>query len=213
VLEAGTPEELYRLIVSDWTEPSAVVRDGVERPSALTDPHRAAQGLGPVEQMMYLDTVSYLPDDIMVKVDRASMGVSLEVRAPFLDHQIVEFAWRVPLAMKLRDGHGKWLLRQLLYRYVPRELVERPKMGFGVPVAAWLRGPLHAWADDLLAEDRLQRDGIFDPAPILRKWHEHRSGKRNWSAQLWDVLMFQAWLETASRLPAPAPAVERVPVG
>jgi len=204
ILEAETPEDLYRLIVSDWSEPSAVVLGGWEPETALTDLRRAARGLGPVERMMYLDTVTYLPDDIMVKVDRASMGISLETRAPFLDHQIVEFAWRVPLALKLRDGQGKWLLRQVLYRCVPREFVERPKMGFAVPVATWLRGPLLAWADDLLDEDRLRREGMFEPAPIRRKWLEHRSGKRNWSAQLWDVLMFQAWLAAERTIAEPA---------
>ena len=195
VLVSRTVDELYLGMVSHFVDPENLVIGAKEPPTYLTGLRPDLDGLGDVEQMLALDTISYLPDDILVKVDRAGMGVSLEGRVPFLDHRIVEFAWSLPLSYKLREGQTKWPLRQVLYRHVPHELINRPKMGFGVPLQDWLRGPLREWAEGLLAEDRLRRDGYFRPAPIRQIWAEHLSGKRNWMSRLWCVLMFQAWLE------------------
>jgi asparagine synthase (glutamine-hydrolysing) len=193
-LASRSPEEIYQRLVSHWNDPAAVVKDGVEPPTLITARSDDA-GLRDLEhRMMYLDSLAYLPDDILVKVDRAAMGVSLETRVPFLDHRLVEFAWRLPLNVKIRDGQGKWLVRQVLYRYVPRSLIERPKMGFGVPLDAWLRGPLKGWAEELLNESRLAAEGFFRPAPIRQMWKAHLEGKRNWAYHLWNVLTFQAWL-------------------
>ena len=195
VLTSATADELYLGMVSHLHHPADWVLGGHEPPTHLTGLRPELTGLGPVERMMALDAISYLPDDILVKVDRAGMGVSLESRVPFLDHRIVEFAWSLPLAYKLREGQTKWPLRQVLDRHIPRELIDRPKMGFGVPLHDWLRGPLRGWAQELLDEARLTREGFFRPAPIRRIWAEHLSGQRNWMALLWNVLMFQAWLE------------------
>ena len=186
----------YRKLVSQWERPEEVVIDGDEPGMAGCPESAGSTGLEPGSRpwMMFMDLISYLPDDILVKMDRAAMSVGLETRVPLLDHRLVEFAWRLPLDMKIREGQGKWLLRQVLYKYVPRELVEKPKMGFGVPLDIWLRGPLRDWAEDLLAEERLRREGFLRPAPIRRKWQEHLVGHRNWAYHLWGVLMFQAWL-------------------
>ena len=195
VVASGSVDALYLGLVSHWDDPAALVVGGLEPPTILTGNAPALQGLDDVQRMMALDMLSYLPDDILVKVDRAAMGVSMESRVPFLDHRVVEFAWLLPQSMKLRNGQTKWALRQVLYRHVPKELIERPKMGFGVPLYEWLRGPLRDWAESLLDEERLQREGYFHAAPIRQKWAEHLSGQRNWAYHLWDVLMFQAWLE------------------
>ncbi len=191
-------DDLYFNLVSEWRQPAEVVIGGTEPSTLLTDRTAWPKRLGPEHRMMYLDTMSYLPDDILAKVDRAAMGVSLETRVPLLDHRVVEFAWRLPLSMKIRGGQGKWILRQILYKYVPQKLIERPKMGFGVPVSAWLRGPLREWAGALLDKSRLEREGFFHPAPIRQKWDEHLSRQRDWQQSLWSLLMFQAWLERNS---------------
>ena len=195
IIDVAGPDDMYCRLVSHWKDPASVVLGGQEPPTALTDEGQWARLTDFTQRMMFLDLVSYLPDDILVKVDRAAMGVSLETRVPLLDHNVVEFAWRVPLSMKIRNGQGKWLLRQLLYRYVPKELVERPKTGFGVPIDVWLRGPLRDWAESLLDEARIRREGFLNPEPVRQKWREHLSGQRNWQYYLWDILMFQAWLE------------------
>jgi len=190
------PESFCRTFLGHWTEAGPLVI-GARLPALpLTNPDQWADLPDALQRLMFLDFVTYLPDDIMVKVDRATMAVSLEARAPLLDHRLVEFSWRLPMPMKVRDGTGKHLLRQVLYRYVPRAVVERPKKGFGAPVGTWLRGGLREWADSLLDRTRLVDEGFFCPDPIVRRWAEHRSGERDWSSSLWDVLMFQAWLES-----------------
>jgi asparagine synthase (glutamine-hydrolysing) len=149
-----------------------------------------------VSKMMELDMRSYLPDDIMTKVDRAAMNASLETRAPFLDHRVVTFAASLPMNFKLQGRAGKRVLRNLLYRYVPSDLIDRPKAGFAMPIAEWLRGPLRDWAETLLDEKRLDIDGVFQASPVRRAWEEHLEGTRSWAYQLWDVLMFQAWMDS-----------------
>ena len=194
IIESDTPDQLYYGLVSHWKSPCEVVRNGEEHPTVLNGGERLPLLTNFTQRMQFMDLVTYLPDDILTKVDRASMTVSLEARVPILDHRVVEFAWRLPLSMKIRNGKGKRILRKLLYRYVPKELVERPKMGFGVPIEHWLRGPLRDWAEDLLDERKLEEEGFFYPDPIRKKWKEHLAGKRNWHYYLWDVLMFQAWM-------------------
>ena len=187
--------DMYVSLVSEWPDPARLVVQGWMPDNRLDDRGTWPRLADPVARMMALDAMMYLPDDILVKVDRASMAVSLETRAPFLDRDVMAFAWRLPKSMKIRDGRGKWVLRQLLDRYVPRALIERPKMGFGIPLDAWLRGPLREWADALLAEDRLRREGFFDPVPIRAAWKRHLNGHVAYGYRLWSILMFQAWLE------------------
>ncbi len=195
VLAARDQDSLYHRLVSLWKNPEKLVIDGTE-PTELDTTRRLRDCIpGFPERMMFRDLTSYLPEDILVKVDRASMGVSLEARAPLLDHRIVEWAWQLPVSLKRRNGQGKWLLRQVLYQYVPAKLIERPKTGFGVPVDVWLRGPLREWAEELLAEDRLRREGFLRPEPVREVWEQHLHGRRNDQYRLWAVLMFQAWKE------------------
>ena len=189
---------MYYRLVSHWYQPTHIVNGAVEPYTLLTKSNHVKLA-NAAEQMMYFDAVTYLPDDILVKLDRATMAVSLEGRVPILDHRVAEFAWRLPLSLRVRGREGKWILRQILYRYVPRELVDRPKSGFGIPIDSWLRGPLRDWAEDLLNEDRIRREGFFNPKPIQRTWKEHLAGRRNWAYHLWDVLMFQTWLDESRR--------------
>jgi asparagine synthase (glutamine-hydrolysing) len=191
----GSPDEVYRVLVSLWQQPDHVVLDGAEPATPLTSGNAAGHIAEPVRRMMYLDLQGYLPDDILVKVDRASMAVGLEARVPLLDHRLVEFTWTLPLALLRRDGQSKWPLRQVLDRYIPRKLTERPKMGFGVPIDSWLRGPLKDWAENLLDERRLACEGFFNPGPIRAAWSAHQEGRSSLHYQLWGVLMFQAWRE------------------
>jgi len=198
-LDDGFIDGVYRGLVSHWEQPERVIVGGHEPLTLLKMPEKWPQLSDLTHHMMYLDLMMYLPDDILVKLDRASMGVSLEGRVPFLDdHRVVEFAWRLPVEMKFRKGVGKWILRQVLYRYVPKELVERPKMGFAIPIDMWLRGSLRDWAESLLDGRRLREDGIFDPVPIRAKWNEHLDGIYDWQFHLWTILMFQAWYQATN---------------
>ncbi|TAM89448.1 MAG: asparagine synthase (glutamine-hydrolyzing) [Candidimonas sp.] len=191
----GAPHagRFYRSLVSYWEDPARALIAAEEPGTVFDEPSSAAL----LDQMMLLDTVTYLPDDILVKVDRAAMAVGLETRVPLIDHRVFEFAQRLPLRYKVRGGRGKVLPRQLLCRYVPAAMVDRPKKGFSVPLGQWLRGPLKDWGAALLDPQGLRDEGIFQPRPILRKWREHQSGQHDWSTHLWSVLMVRAWLDEA----------------
>ena len=199
LLDAG-PENIYRTLISEWNAPGELVADAGDPDRVLwaAARERLLAGLNPIERLQYLDIINYLPDNILTKVDRASMAVSLEVRTPLLDHRLVEFIWRLPMRYKIRRRERKWLLRQVLYRYVPRQLMKRRKTGFKIPVGHWLGGALRDWAENLLAEKRLADGGFLNPLLVRERWNEHLSGQRNWTGSLWNVLMFQAWLEEQS---------------
>lgn len=200
VLEAVDPMHLYLRLVSQWDRPDRLVIDGNEPTVLLQMPDQLPRSLNYMEKMMCLDLVTYLSEDILVKLDRASMGVSLEGRVPYLDdHSVVEFAWQLPLGLKIRKGKGKWILRQVLYRYIPKRLVERPKMGFGVPIDSWLRGPLRDWAEALLDTKRIKQEGYLNPSLIKKRWSEHKQNLKNWQYPLWTILMFQSWLEQSGK--------------
>ena len=196
-------DDLYRSLVSEWRDPASLLQPGSDGPVSESDspldwPLPIAIGADSVERMMAYDTLNYLPNDILTKVDRAAMATSLETRAPFLDHRVADLAWRLPMSLKIRPGKsgvtGKWALRQILYKYVPRELIERPKAGFGIPVGVWLRGPLRPWAEALLDPIEMEVQGYLRPEPIQRLWRQHLSGRFDHTARLWTVLMWQAWL-------------------
>ena len=189
----GLPE-FYRHYIAHWSSPSDIVLSSREQ--VIPAFQHSLSFRNPIEEMMYYDSLFYLPDDILCKVDRASMAASLEVRAPLLDHRIAEFSWSLPFNLKIRSGKSKWILHQILHKFVPQELVDRPKKGFSVPLASWLRGPLRDWSEALLNESRLLDEGFFNPSLIRQLWSEHLSGARDRSLFLWDVLMFQAWLDS-----------------
>jgi asparagine synthase (glutamine-hydrolysing) len=193
LLDNPQPDAIYRRLVSQWERPDEIAAAGQEPRGPLWDPTIAQDFPDLVPRMQFLDMITYLPDDILTKVDRATMAVGLEGRVPLLDHRVVAYSWSLPLEFKLRGGRSKWLLRQVLDRYVPRPLIDRPKMGFGVPIDAWLRGPLREWAESLLTPARLASDGFVRVEPVRRAWQEHLDGSRNWQYPLWTVLMLQAW--------------------
>ena len=195
VLPAKSIRDMHFKLVSQIHNPSDWLLNANEYKTSLNDDTKRFVELNPIEQMMAYDLITYLPTDILTKVDRAAMAVSLETRVPFLDLNVIEFSASLPMEFKIRNGVTKWALREVLYKHVPKDLIERPKMGFGVPLAEWLRGPLQDWAESLLDEKRLHQEGFFDVEFVRNKWLEHLSGKRNWHHQLWNVLMFQAWLE------------------
>jgi asparagine synthase (glutamine-hydrolysing) len=199
VMAARTPQDLYRQILSHWSNPEGLVL-GAHEPTTLLNTPKAWPAVDSFEHwMMAMDAQTYMVDDVLTKVDRAAMANSLETRVPLLDHRVVELAWRMPLNMKIRNGQGKWVLRQVLYRHVPKEMIERPKKGFSIPLAAWLRGPLRDWAEALLDEKRLKSEGYMNSRTIRKIWLEHLENKFDHSSRLWGVLMFQAWLEENQR--------------
>ena len=213
LLPSQSPMDMYATMASHWSEPERVVAGA----AALHPLHMVEdQWLNLPEferQAIFLDTITYLPNDILVKVDRATMAFGLEGRIPLLDPRVVEFAWRLPLDMKVRPNHGKWLLRQVLYRYIPRDLVERPKMGFGIPLDSWLRGPMRDWAEALLEPRRLGKEGFFNASAVREKWEHHLRGRGAWQFHLWDILMFQLWWEYQNSAVHPQPRIEPIQVG
>jgi asparagine synthase (glutamine-hydrolysing) len=193
--DANSLEELYQNLLSDWRANDPLVKYADTSRQSLPGTESRLDFASDAERLMYFDSVGYLPDDILTKVDRAAMAVGLETRVPFLDHRVIELAWQLPMRMKIRGGQGKWALRQLLQQHVPVDLVSRPKQGFSIPLADWLRGPLRDWAEALISPTGLEQAGYLHGATVMKKWQEHQSGKTDWHNALWSVLMFQAWLQ------------------
>ena len=195
-LEANSFTDLYYVFFSQWQNPTDVVLNSTEPGTFLTSYKPNINQLNNYEQMMILDLISYLPNDILTKVDRTSMASSIETRVPLLDHKLIEYVWKMPHNLKFRNGQSKWILRQILKKYVPETLTERPKKGFGIPLHSWLRGPLRDWAENLLDEKKLLKEGYFDAKIVREKWDDFILNKKNWHQDLWNILMFQAWLDS-----------------
>ena len=198
ILGAMKPEDIYLNLIANTKDADRLVLGASPSDNPLSDPNLWPSLREIEHRMMYLDSISYLPDDILVKLDRAAMGVSLEGRSPFLDHTLVEFAWKLPLSMKIRQGQGKWILRKLLEQYLPLGLIDRPKMGFGVPIDRWIREPLKDWGESLIHTSKLKSEGFLHPGRVRHLWQEHLSGRHNHAPVLWSILMFEAWLESCS---------------
>jgi len=195
VLFQDTQREFYTTLCSHWKNPDNVVLGSKEYSSLISNENEWLESDNFIEQMMAMDTRTYMADDILVKVDRAAMACSLETRIPMLSKNVVQFAWSLPIEQRIKEGKGKWPLRQVLYKYVPEHLIERPKHGFGIPIGGWLRDPLYEWSSDLLSEESLLNSGYLNPKPIIKMWKEHSNGTKNWQYHLWDVLMFENWLK------------------
>ena len=195
IIKINNPQDMYLSLVSFWNNTEQIVLNSSEPMSTPRDYDNWVENLDDRENMMFLDTISYLPDDILTKVDRSSMAVSLESRTPFLNHSLVELSQRIPIELKIKDGKGKWILRNILNDFIPANFIDKPKTGFGIPIAEWLRGPLKEWAEALIDSSRLKHDGYFNAELVTNMWDKHINKSRNYGHHLWSILMFQAWLE------------------
>ena len=195
IIKINNPQDMYLSLVSFWNNTEQIVLNSSEPMSTPRDYDNWVENLDDRENMMFLDTISYLPDDILTKVDRSSMAVSLESRTPFLNHSLVELSQRIPIELKIKDGKGKWILRNILNDFIPANFIDKPKTGFGIPIAEWLRGPLKEWAEALIDSSRLKHDGYFNAELVTNMWDKHLNKSRNYGHHLWSILMFQAWLE------------------